>query len=68
MAVQKMHVVVQKMASRGAKNCDKLKDLGVNKRALAMADQITQDESITELADKLKDHDRRIAELKHELD
>jgi predicted RNase H-like nuclease (RuvC/YqgF family) len=33
-----------------------------------MIDEIVQDKRITELEDKLKDHERRIVELKHELD
>jgi len=33
-----------------------------------MIDEIVQDKRITELEDKLRDHERRIVELKHELD
>jgi hypothetical protein len=33
-----------------------------------MIDEIVQDKRITELEDKLKDHERRIVELKDELD
>jgi hypothetical protein len=57
-----MQVVVQKQ-------CDKLKRLSVSdKWTLPMIDETSQYKRVTELEDKLKDHDRRIAELKHELD
>jgi TolA-binding protein len=52
-----MHVVVQKNATKSNVSVS-------DKWTLPMIDETVHDKRITELEDKLKDHERRIAELK----